>query len=779
MNILTDLFKQYIGVAPVSCQKIAGAGSNRLYYRLSAPSGDTLIGVVGTSLRENQTFIYLTRHFASQGLPVPKVLAVCDDGSRYLQTDLGAESLYDALSAGRTSAQGYTQADMDLLEEAVRLLPRVQILGARGLDFGKCYPQEAMDYDSVMYDLNYFKYCFLKTTGVEFCEPFLEKDLRSMAEDMQAAESPYFMYRDFQARNIMVNLAYKQEHSQLSSGRLSLIDYQGGRRGALQYDLVSFLWQASSHFTPAMRSSLIDVYVEELGRYADVDVHCFRESIPRWVLFRTLQVLGAYGLRGRFERKHYFLDSIPLAIDNLREVLQSEEACPYPYLRKILNEMTELPEFSNSDSPQSSSAQQLTSALNGGKLVLSVRDTERKSKKLRLRVYSFSYKKGIPEDTSGNGGGYVFDCRSTHNPGRYEQYKSLTGLDAPVIDFLEKDGEITVFLESVYRLADAHVQRYMERGFTSLMFCFGCTGGQHRSVYSAEHLARYLNDRYGVEVSVTHREQGIHYVLPERRKAMVFAAGLGTRLRPLTDTMPKALVPVAGKPLIGHVLDKLVLSGFNDIVVNVHHHADMLEEWLVNEGRRKDYRESGVRLHISDERVELLETGGGIAHASDLLKIGNAENRFLIHNVDILSNVDLTEMWQADVDADALLLVSSRQTSRYLIFDNDMCLCGWTNIATGEVRTRNESVREALSQRSADLLDIDGYHLRAFSGIHILKTVMLERMAAYPKRFSIIDFYLNECADARIVGYSMKGMEMIDVGKIDSLDDAESVIRQW
>jgi hypothetical protein len=360
------------------------------------------------------------------------------------------------------------------------------------------------------------------------------------------------MYRDFQARNVMLT----------DEGEPQFIDYQGGRRGPLQYDLVSFLWQASSHFDSNLREHLIDVYLSALQEYVDVDVAKFKTSIAQWVLFRTLQVLGAYGFRGRFERKKYFLDSIPLAIENLREILKSENSCPYPYLYKVLNEMTELPEFNDNKTAAKPS----------------VSNYEGKGE-LKVRIFSFSYKKGIPTDNSGNGGGYVFDCRSTHNPGRYEPYKKLTGLDTPVIEFLENDGEILVFLESVYKLADAHVERYMQRGFTSLMFSFGCTGGQHRSVYSAQHLAEHLNEKYGIEVDITHREQGIHAVLPARRKAMIFAAGMGTRLKPITDHMPKALVEVAGIPLIEHVLKKLVLAGFNDIVINVHHFADMIEKW--------------------------------------------------------------------------------------------------------------------------------------------------------------------------------------------------------
>ncbi|MBR3123458.1 MAG: phosphotransferase [Prevotella sp.] len=473
-------------------ERLAGAGSTREYYRLSAPVGSamsaTVIGCVGTSREENHAFITLARHFAEKSLPVPEILAVSDDELRYLQTDLGSVSLFDALQKGR--AEGYSDDDARLLEETIRLLPRLQIVGAEGLDWSVCYPQPSFDEQNVMFDLNYFKYCFLKPSGLDFHELKLEADFRRMAADLTASEATGFMYRDFQARNIMLYPSPDTKESpsfHLHSSLTSLstpyfIDFQGGRRGPLEYDLASFLWQASAHYPDALRQHLIDVYFDELQKYAKTPVREeFNRRLRLFVLFRTLQVLGAYGYRGYFERKKHFIDSIPPAIDNLRHHLSTD----YPYLHDVLQQLVALPKFQKPVSNDS----------NDGKLV--------------VRIFSFSYKKGIPEDESGNGGGYVFDCRSTHNPGRYEPYKQLTGLDEPVIRFLEDDGEITTFLNSVYKLADAHVERYLERGFTSLMFAFGCTGGQHRSVYSAQHLAEHLHQKYGIEVRLCHREQGI------------------------------------------------------------------------------------------------------------------------------------------------------------------------------------------------------------------------------------------------------------------------------
>lgn len=481
MQQLILLYKVHTGHAPLTCEAITGSGSNRQYFRLTDADGSSVIGVIGTSRDENHAFCYLSAHFARQKLPVPRVLAVSTDGLRYLQTDLGGRSLFDALKAGREAGGKYTQAEKELLKRTIALLPSLQLAGARGIDFSNCYPQPEMDRTNVLFDLNYFKYCFLKATGIDFHEMKLEASFQLMAKDIVDDQRQSFLYRDFQARNVMLD----------AQDNPWFIDFQGGRRGPVQYDLASFLWQASAHYSDELRQELIEVYIQALKQYTEVDECRFRRRLRLFVLFRLLQVLGAYGFRGYFERKKHFLDSIPPAIQNLRDLLAQDDACPYPYLREVLSALVALPRFAPAPHGKAS-----VSSFDGkGPLV--------------VRVFSFSYRKGIPQDESGNGGGYVFDCRSTHNPGRYEPYKQLTGLDEPVIRFLEDDGEILTFLESVYKLADAHVERYMQRGFTSLMFSFGCTGGQHRSVYSAQHLAEHIHRKFGIEVHVCHREQGI------------------------------------------------------------------------------------------------------------------------------------------------------------------------------------------------------------------------------------------------------------------------------
>lgn len=734
MEELNRLYKKIIGKDAALCEALPGAGSNRQYYRMRDSDGNSLIGVVGTSREENHAFCYLARHFAAKGLPVPYVLAESPDGLCYLQTDLGNRSLFDVLKRGRESGGDYSEHERELLRQTIAALPAIQVQGAQDLDFAQCYPQEALDETSVLFDLNYFKYCFLKPTGIDFHELRLEESFRTMAHDIVSIPGSAFMYRDFQARNVMLD-----DHD-----NPCFIDFQGGRRGPLQYDVASFLWQASARYTKAFREELTSVYLQELRSYQEVDEEAFREGLQLCVLFRLLQVLGAYGFRGYFERKTHFLESIPPAIDNLRELL-ADGWCPYPYIYDVLRRLVDHDAW-NKESREGCQPQQSPS-----------------SSSLMVRVFSFSYRKGIPEDSGNNGGGYVFDCRGVHNPGRYEPYKQLTGLDEPVIRFLEDDGEILTFLESVYELADAHVGRYLERGFNNLMFCFGCTGGQHRSVYSAQHLAEHIHRKFGIEVHVCHREQGIRQVLTPRR-AMVFAAGLGTRLKPLTDTMPKALVPVGEKPLLGHLLDRLRAAGFCDVVVNVHHFADMIEDWC-------RLHPMGMSIRFSDEREQLLETGGGIKHAEPLLR--DARDGFLIHNVDILSNADLYAFAEAGKGRAATLLVSERKTQRYLVFDDEMRLVGWTNTATGEVRS---PFPEILADPS--LLVSSRYHKYAFAGIHYMSPKLFAYFQDFPDRFSIIDFYLKLCAEEAVYGYVQPGLRLMDVGKIDTLAEAEAFVKE-
>ncbi len=453
---------------------MSASGSNRRYYRLTS-AGQSLIGVQGTSREENEAFLYMAQHFRKKSLNVPRVVAVSDDKMLYLQEDLGDTLLFDFIADGRKTGV-FHEDEKAMLRKTIRQLARLQVLGSEDFDYNKCYPQPEFNLRSINWDLNYFKYCFLKATGLEYQEDKLESDFERLAYILLQHRTNTFMYRDFQSRNVMVK-----------DGEPYFIDFQGGRKGPVYYDVASFLWQAKAHYHPELRQELIDEYLDELNKYMPMDRDDFYATLKHFVLFRTMQVLGAYGFRGYFEKKPHFLQSIPFAIENLRLLLKD---CgeDYPYLIEVLHDMTELKQFKE----------------------ISVR------KPLVVRVYSFSYKKGIPADESGNGGGFVFDCRAVNNPGKYERYTYMTGLDEPVIRFLEEDGEIFPFLEASYKLVDASVKRYIDRGFRNLMVSFGCTGGQHRSVYSAEKMAAHINEKFGVEVQLIHREQNIETVLPSR-----------------------------------------------------------------------------------------------------------------------------------------------------------------------------------------------------------------------------------------------------------------------
>lgn len=472
-ELLTQLYQSYTGEAPTSIEPLPGAGSNRKYFRLKGK--ESLIGVYGTSTEENRAFIYMARHFSQKGLPVPRILAEAADQSAYLQDDLGDISLFQLIKQGRECGN-FSDEETNILKRTIRLLPQIQFEGSKDMDFSYCYPLATFNRRSVLWDLNYFKYCFLKATGLEFQENLLEDDFERMADTLLQIEPQVFMYRDFQSRNVMI----REE-------KPYFIDFQGGRKGPFYYDVASFLWQAKANYPDSLRQELLDEYLDALRPYHAIDKEQFLTTLHHFVLFRTLQVLGAYGFRGYFEKKAHFIQSVPYAIENLRQLLETDFP-EYPYLCLMLRKLTELPQFASI----------------------------RNRRKLTVRVMSFSYKKGIPEDPSGNGGGYVFDCRAVHNPGKYEQYKQLTGRDKPVIDFLEQDGEILQFLEHVDALADAHVQRFLERGFTNLSICFGCTGGQHRSVYSAEHVAHHLNEKFGVRIHLIHCEQHIEQILEPR-----------------------------------------------------------------------------------------------------------------------------------------------------------------------------------------------------------------------------------------------------------------------
>lgn len=475
MESLLKLYNSHVGHQPAKIDEIASSGSNRRYYRLHDEDGSTLIGVIGPCKEENSAFIYLADHFRKAGLAVPTVVAVSPEKDVYLQTDLGDDSIFKAIEKGRLT-KSFSPQEKELLIKTIRVLPDIQFKGAIGLDFSQCFPSAQFDVRSIMWDLNYFKYCFLKAVGLEFDENRLEDDFHAMAEVLMRSQSSTFMYRDFQSRNVM-----------LKDGTPYFIDFQGGRKGPFYYDVASFLWQAKAGFPQSLRDELISEYIEALRKYKPVDTAYFNEQLRHFVLFRTLQVLGAYGFRGYFEKKPHFMQSVPYALDNLRELLE-QDFPEYPYLTQMLRRLVDMSQF-----------------------------YDQTRRQLTVRVLSFAYKKGIPDDPSGNGGGFVFDCRAINNPGKYDRFKPFNGLEAPVIKFLEEDGEIVEYLNHCYALVDSAVERYIERGFTNLTVAFGCTGGQHRSVYAAQHMAEHLADKFNCKVALVHREQNIEQEFSVRR----------------------------------------------------------------------------------------------------------------------------------------------------------------------------------------------------------------------------------------------------------------------
>ncbi|MFA7116697.1 MAG: RNase adapter RapZ [Bacteroidales bacterium] len=506
MKEIIALFEKYYGYSPIEIKKIATSGSNRKYFRLTLKDTKYVIGVSGSSVKENKAFWAISKHFESKGLPVPSVLSHNEDFSIYLQTSVGDTSIFDMVAKGREDGN-YDLIERKILNKAISYLPAFQYAG-KDLDFSICYPQASFDKRMISFDLNYFKYCFLKTVHASFNEQLLEDDFDKLSKNLLEFPCDTFMYRDFQARNIMLN-----------HGEPYYIDYQGGRRGPIYYDLVSFIWQARSRFPQDLKDELINTYLEALQKIAPSyftnniiskkdNVDTFKNNLKIFVLFRSLQVLGTYGFRGKFEKKAHFLESIPFALKNLGELIHGIStdsislSKKYPYLIKILNEVIE------SEAKKAANDENILDNKHAISEEYYIKGTK---SHLTIDVYSFSYKNHIPEDTSGHGGGYVFDCRSVSNPGRYPEYKNKYGWDEEVLDFFhqEKNKDVNQWINDIIPIVDRHVKNYIDRDLTHLMFSFGCTGGQHRSVYSAEKIAKYIHEKYNLDVNLEHQKWGV------------------------------------------------------------------------------------------------------------------------------------------------------------------------------------------------------------------------------------------------------------------------------
>jgi len=469
MDILKNLFEKHFRTPVEHVQPVQGelGGSGRKIMRLSA-KGISAIGILYGGREENVAFLEFSRHFRRYGLPVPEIFAENLKEGAYLEQDLGDITLFSWL-ASRRKGDDIPPDVVDVYRQVIAMLPRFQIEAARDLDYTLCYPRGSFDRQSIAWDLNYFKYYFLRLAGIAFSEQALEDDFNVLTDLLLDAKSDYFLYRDFQSRNIM-----------LRAGQPYFLDYQGGRKGALQYDIASLLYDAKADLPPKLRQYLLDHYLDELGGFIDLKREEFMRHYYAYVYVRILQALGAYGFRGFYERKAHFLQSVPYALKNLRWLLHNVTLpVALPTLMSAFHEM-----------------------LASEKLQGLATDAEN----LVVRIISFSFHRGLPHDDSGNGGGFVFDGRSLPNPGREEHFKTLTGKDAAVMEYLSREESVHQFLASVMSLIDASVSNYQRRGFKHLMVSFGCTGGQHRSVYLAEQLAKHLSGRNGVSVVVQHRE---------------------------------------------------------------------------------------------------------------------------------------------------------------------------------------------------------------------------------------------------------------------------------
>jgi len=464
---LIALFENWANEKLLKIYKLPASGSYRQYYRISG-STKTCLGVYNNDAKENLAFIEFSKHFYNLNLNVPIIYAVNQDDNIYLIQDLGDITLFEKLKSIKENNNSVTEI-LGLYKTVIKDLPKFQITGGEKLNYEYCYPRKKFDKQSMMWDLNYFKYYFLKLAQIPFDEQILEEDFELFTDFLLKSDSNYFMYRDFQSRNIM-----------LYDNKPFYIDYQGGRKGALQYDLASLLYDAKADLTHEIREELLEFYLDELGEYIKVEREEFKSFFYGFVLIRILQAMGAYGFRGFYENKTVFLQSIPYAIQNLNYVLNKFN---FPVQTKILSDI--LSKLSESE-----------------KLKIIIN-----KQKLKIKINSFSYKKQLPSDTSGNGGGFMFDCRALPNPGRIEFFKELNGKDKAVIDYLETEISVNRFIENAFNIVSISINNYIERGFDNLMISFGCTGGQHRSVYCAEKLNAMISEKFNIQSEIKHLVQ--------------------------------------------------------------------------------------------------------------------------------------------------------------------------------------------------------------------------------------------------------------------------------
>lgn len=478
-SILSDLFTKHFGEKPTDITLIPASGSDRRYVRLSNEQ-HSVIGAYSPDKKENNTFFYFSQVFAKHHLPVPEVLARSNDKQYYLLQDLGDTSLFDILNR-----DGFTPETKELFKKSIHHLTRFHWLAGKEIDFSLCYAATSFDRSQILSDLLYFKYYFADLLKVQYNKPALLQELEEWSKSLSAVRPQTFMYRDFQSRNVQVN-----------KGEVSFIDYQGGMLGLPQYDLASLLWQARAQMPIDWKNELVNYYFDELKTLPEIpnfNEMEFRKTYLECVLLRILQTLGAYGFRGLLERKPHFIKSIKPALQQLKYFLETYGHIPaFSELRQVLEQLVK-PE--------------ITAQFDG------LDETLLAETKLQIHIYSFSYKKGLPEDITGHGGGYVFDCRGILNPGRIDAYKTQTGMDAAVKEYLLTQTLMPQFLDNIYATVDISINDYIQRNFDQLSISFGCTGGQHRSVFAAESMAQHIKEKYGIEAKVLHLEQQEHSMM--------------------------------------------------------------------------------------------------------------------------------------------------------------------------------------------------------------------------------------------------------------------------
>ncbi len=735
-NAVIALYTHTFGSTPLAIERIAADGSQRTYWRITG-EGRSVVGGHGPDADENRAFLAYSRALRAADLPVPEIYASDEHLGLWLEEDLGDTTLFAALAAARARGDGaFPPTALASYERVVEMLPQFQARGAKAVDFSLAYPRPAFDEQSMLWDLSYFKYHFLKLAHVPFREQRLEDDFRRLVQHLLTADTGFFLYRDFQSRNIM-----------LRDGAPWFIDYQGGRRGAAQYDIASLLYDAKADIPDPVRAHLLERYLDAFERHAGGDRVRFRVTYPGYVLVRIMQAMGAYGYRGFFERKPRFLESVPFAARNVAGLLEKGLPIELPEIERAFRHI--VAEWAERPSP-----------------IVAPRG-------LRVHVASFSYRDGVPGDASGHGGGFVFDCRSLSNPGRLPELSGRIGLDPAIGHFLEALPETTTFWQHVTGLVEAHVANFRARNFTDFSVAFGCTGGQHRSVYFADRLGRWLRERHpDVAVDVRHAAEArwklagnVTPAVPgppagalarERLvDGMIFAAGLGTRLGEMGASTPKALIEIDGVTMLERTARRLVEAGAGRIVVNVHHQAEAIERFLAT-------HDLGAEVVVSREPERPLETGGGLWHARDAFR---RRGPLLLHNVDVICDADFRALLDAHQSSAALatLVVHARETGRYLLFD-DLGLCGREDRSRGE-RTEARTPRGEV-------------HALAFSGIHACAPRLLD-LVTERGAFRIVDLWLRLAADGHAIRpWVPDGGDWLEIGNLERLAAAREKLER-